>query len=232
MLIASIKDSYKVGMEGSTGNKEEEGYRDKRRNKKEDVNRNSSGRKEIKPGSECELNKEVGLMDNEEKIVLEDEGIKRGRCENRREVKNQQPETEEVIVTEEEGGADKVGINGQMNVTRERMGTRFNRIERDESSIRTDINEGGIRRKGPSGVAYRFEVRRQSGCSAAVRKKRTSVGVSPAKSYVNVNKGGLASKGKLWAGLDQEEEHMRNWSSKDLKEQGSEKEWEYNEEGK
>ena len=128
---------------------------------------------------------------------------------------------EEIIVTEEEGGADKVGINGQMNVTRERMRTRF---------IRTDINEGGIRRKGPSGVAYRFEVRRQSGCSAAVRKKRTSVGVSPAKSYVNVNKGGLASKGKLWAGLDQEEEHMMNWSSKDLKEQGGEKEWEYNEE--
>ena len=90
----------------------------------------------------------------------------------------------------------------QEEASRKGKGTRYKQgraggAEATQPEIRTD--EGGVRRKGPWGVALRFETRRQSGCYAAVAVKGGSAGVTPANRHANVDKR-EASKDKLWAG--------------------------------
>ena len=61
-------------------------------------------------------------------------------------------------------------------------------------------DEGGVRDKGPSDVAFRWEARRRFGCCAAVRKKGDAGG-SPATHHAEEHVR-EASKGKLGAGSD------------------------------
>ena len=101
-------------------------------------------------------------------------------------------------------------------------------------------DEGGVRGKGPSDVAFRWEARMRFGCCAAVRKKGDAGG-SPATHHAEEHVR-EASKGKLGAGSDRrmEERTSRRKAVKTEKKNGSKertgqvnkKGWEFREEGK